>query len=198
MRLIGDTSDFNPAEILESLRRGAVYQPQTTIEAKEILADWWEALALELHICRRETARGQVNHRVTQDDTDHAGQMAAWLRWAGQDEAWSMDRENSRALTTWQARRPQGADKDEIARAFATLPEQDRNRLSTRPRKPDQGDRPIPRPRDYLPIDWPKVPPKLVPWSVYMGWLLAEKRARAGIVEREPGEDREEDDDAAE
>jgi hypothetical protein len=32
-----------------------------------------------------------------------------------------------------------------------------------------------------------------VPWSVYLSELLTEKRSRAGIVDREPGEDREED-----
>lgn len=198
MRIVGDTEDFNPAEILERFRRAVVYKPQTTIEGKEILADWWEALALELHTCRRETVRGFVNHRVTQEDTDHADQMAVWLRWAAADERWSSDRENQRALAAWDAVKPQGGGaKDEIARALALLTEADREQLKTRPRAPDKADPPTPRPRNYLPIGWPPIasPPK--PWSVYLGWLLTEKRARAGVVEREPGEDREEDDDAA-
>lgn len=196
-------ADFDMAGMLERLRNAATYVPQSKGEVMEMWADWWDALWHELEACRHETLTGGPNHRVGSEDTEHAMQMAVWLRWEVLDMKWREERENQWAVDEWNRVKPKTNDAKAIEEAKERLGPEAKQRLLSRPRAPDRPPetvpptQPIPRPRDYLPIGWPPIDVKPKPWSIYLGWLLTEKRARAGIVEREPGEDREEDDDAA-
>jgi hypothetical protein len=190
--------DFDPRAILAELRKHVRRDHPTGAEAKAYLADWWEALHAELGQAYHEQGRGGPNHRLVEEDVRHAREMAAWLRWEAVDAVWIADNRNAADVEAWRQLKATTADKAEQDRLFITLPEAARARLATRTRRPDQVDpknpnaQPIARPRNYAPLGWPPIRPK-VPWSIYLSELLTEKLARAGIVDREPGEDPKED-----
>lgn len=181
---------FDVAGVLSALRRTVTRREPTPAEARDLVAGWWEALHAELVSSRRDTLHGGPNLRVGPEDVEYAHLMSVWMRHEARDAEWRADEANLRAAEFWKANRP--ADDAEAKRQYALLPDMIRERLASRPTPPDRRNPPLPRPRNYTPDRWPPISPG-VPWSTYLSLLLTEFRARAGIVDREPGDDREED-----
>jgi hypothetical protein len=181
---------FDPREVLASLRRQVTRRQPTKAEAIGYFADWWEALHGELAQGYHEQMRGGVNHRLVQEDVEHARTMSVWARYDSTDLLWKENPANTYALGVWKdvrARNPQ-ADDATTKRLYMELSASVKDCLASRPKSPDKLEPPTIRPRNYLPIGWPEIRPG-TSWSIYLSELLSEKRARAGIMDRQPGED---------
>jgi hypothetical protein len=160
------------------------------------IADCWHAVWRELAAAYREQVRGAYNYRLTEHDVTLAERCALWSRYYVEHADWLRtpenrlafeDREREGALAAEQHREPNENN----------LPPDARKRLATRPKRPDRLELPIlpPQPGER-PVDWP-ADELLVHWSVWLETLLVSRRTggQPELLERQPGDDRTQEDD---